>query len=97
MSKPAVLSADDLAAGLEELEGWEEQDGALHRSLTFRDFSEAFGFMTRVALIAEKMDHHPDWSNSWNTVDISIASHDAGGITAQCLELATRINALEHR
>lgn len=97
MSRPAVLRADDLAAALEELDGWEEHDGALHRELTFADFSEAFGFMTRVALVAEKMDHHPDWSNSWNKVGISIASHDAGGITAQCLELATRINALEHR
>ena len=94
MSKPAVLRGDDLAAALENLEGWDEQDGALHRGLTFADFSEAFGFMARVALIAEKMDHHPDWSNSWNKVDLAISSHDAGGITQQCIDFATKVNAL---
>ena len=94
MSRPAVLSADDLTAALAHLDGWEERDGALQRDLTFADFSEAFAFMVRVALVAEKMDHHPDWSNSWNKVHIAISSHDAGGITAQCTELATRVNAL---
>ena len=74
--------------------GWEVVDGKLHRELQFADFSEAFGFMARVALVAEKMDHHPDWSNSWNTVTIDIVSHAEGGITDQCVELATRINGL---
>ncbi len=94
MSKPAVLTGDEVAAALESLGGWEQRDGALHRELTFGDFSEAFAFMTRVALIAEKMDHHPDWSNSWNKVDMAIASHDAGGVTAQCVEFATKVDAL---
>ncbi len=94
MSRAAVLDGAELAAALEALEGWHEQGGALHRTLTFADFSEAFGFMTRVALVAEKMDHHPDWSNSWNKVEIAITSHDAGGVTAQCIELATKVNAL---
>ena len=63
-------------------------DGKLHRELKFANFSEAFGFMARVALLAEKADHHPDWSNSWNTVVIDLVSHDAGGITDRDRELA---------
>ena len=73
-------------------EGWTVVDGKLHRELEFADFREAFAFMTAVALTAEKMDHHPDWSNSWNKVVIDIVSHAEGGITDQCVELATRIN-----
>jgi 4a-hydroxytetrahydrobiopterin dehydratase len=74
--------------------GWQVVEGRLHREFTFADFSEAFGFMTRVALVAEKLDHHPDWSNSWNKVVIDIVSHAAGGITDQCFELAGRITAV---
>ena len=75
-------------------DGWDVVDGKLHRELQFADFSEAFGFMARVALVAEKMDHHPDWSNSWNTVTIDLVSHAKGGITDQCVELAEKINGL---
>lgn len=75
-------------------EGWEVVDGRLHRELTFADFSEAFGFMTRVALAAEKADHHPDWSNSWNTVTIDLVSHDAGGLTERDVALAEAIGDL---
>lgn len=74
--------------------GWEVVDGKLHRELTFDDFSAAFAFMTRVALAAEKADHHPDWSNSWNTVVIDLVSHDADGLTDRDVSLAERINAL---
>lgn len=74
-------------------EGWSIVDGKLHRELTFADFSEAFGFMTRVALAAEKLDHHPDWSNSWNTVTIDIVNHAAGGLTEKCRELAEAVNS----
>lgn len=74
--------------------GWAEVGGKLHRELTFADFNEAFGFMARVALVAEKADHHPDWSNSWNTVTIDLVSHDAGGITDRDRDLAGRINEL---
>jgi 4a-hydroxytetrahydrobiopterin dehydratase len=73
--------------------GWEIVDGKLHRELTFVNFSEAFAFMTRVALAAEKLDHHPDWSNSWNKVTIDIVSHDEGGITERCIALAEAANA----
>ena len=85
-------------AGIQEhlgrLDGWTVVDGKLHKQLVFADFVAAFGFMTRVALVAEKMDHHPDWSNSWNTVTLDIASHSAGGITATCAELAAAADRL---
>ena len=74
--------------------GWEVVDGKLHRELTLADFSEAFAFMTRVALLAEKAEHHPDWSNSWNTVVIDLVSHDAGGLTERDAALAEAINAV---
>jgi 4a-hydroxytetrahydrobiopterin dehydratase len=73
-------------------DGWSVVDGKLHRQLTFGDFGEAFAFMTRVALAAEKLDHHPDWSNSYNTVTIDIVSHDKGGITDKCIALAKAAN-----
>ncbi|HEY5155121.1 MAG TPA: 4a-hydroxytetrahydrobiopterin dehydratase [Acidimicrobiales bacterium] len=77
-----------------DVAGWDVVDDKLHRTFELSDFSEAFGFMARVALIAEKLNHHPDWSNSWNTVDISIVSHDEGGISELCVDFATRVNRL---
>lgn len=77
-----------------DVPGWTVVDDRLHRELTFADFSEAFAFMTRVALVAEKLNHHPDWSNSWNRVVIDITSHDQGGITDLCVEFAARVNRL---
>jgi 4a-hydroxytetrahydrobiopterin dehydratase len=74
--------------------GWAIVDERLHRELTFADFSQAFAFMTRVALAAEQLDHHPDWSNSWNRVVIDITNHAAGGLSERCVELATRINGI---
>ena len=71
---------------------WDVVDGKLHREFAFADFREAFSFMTAVALEAEKLDHHPDWSNSWNTVVVDIVNHSAGGITDRCRELAGRID-----
>lgn len=73
--------------------GWEVVDGRLHRDLEFPGFADAFSFMTRVAFAAEKLDHHPDWSNSWNRVTIDIVDHAAGGITEKCTELAEEVNA----
>lgn len=86
------LSQDQIETRLAEIPGWELAEGKLHRELKFRNFVEAFGFMAKVALAAEKLDHHPDWSNSWNRVVIDIASHSAGGITEQCFELAAAVN-----
>jgi 4a-hydroxytetrahydrobiopterin dehydratase len=75
-------------------EPWTTVDGRLHRSFQFADFSEAWAFMSRVALLAERHDHHPDWSNSWNRVVIDLVSHDAGGITDRDHALAAAIDAL---
>jgi len=77
-----------------QVPGWTVADGRMRREFAFADFSEAFGFMTRVALIAEKLDHHPEWTNSWNRVTIEITSHDKGGVTQLCVEFAGRVNRL---
>jgi 4a-hydroxytetrahydrobiopterin dehydratase len=76
--------------------GWTLEDGgkALGRSFTFKDFSEAFGFLTRAALHAEKMDHHPEFTNVWNRDDFRLTSHDAGGVTERDVKLAQAINGL---
>ena len=74
--------------------GWVIAEGKLHRELQFKDFSEAWAFMARVALAAEKADHHPDWSNSWNKVTIELVSHDKGEITDRDRSMADTINSL---
>ena len=76
-------------------EAWQEVDGAIYKKFVFTDFSEAFAFMTRVAVIAEAQNHHPDWSNSWNTVEISLRSHDKGAVTKRDHELANAIDELQ--
>jgi 4a-hydroxytetrahydrobiopterin dehydratase len=78
------------------LPGWSLVSGrdAIERSFQFRDFSEAWGFMNRVALLAESQNHHPEWSNVWNRVRIELSTHDAGGLTANDVKLAQAINAL---
>lgn len=85
-----------VASALEELPGWElAADGrSIRRVFTFRNFSEAFAFMTRVALAAEKMDHHPDWSNVYKTVDVTLNTHDAGGLTDLDMTLARKMNKI---
>ena len=70
------------------------QAAAIMATLKFRDFSEAFAFMTRVALLAEKLDHHPEWTNVYSRVEIVLTTHDAGGVTAKDIELATLIDKL---
>ena len=77
-------------------EGWSIEEGgkALTRTLTFKDFSEAFAFLTRVAMYAEKVDHHPEFTNVWNRVDFRLTSHDAGGVTERDIKLAQAINRL---
>jgi 4a-hydroxytetrahydrobiopterin dehydratase len=75
-------------------EGWELIDGRLRRELKFANFSEAFGFMTRCALVAEKMDHHPNWSNVYNRVSIELYSHDVGAVTERDVAFAVAVDAL---
>lgn len=91
-----TLSDDERAEALRGLAGWHYDPAAkaLRRSLLFADFAEAFAFMTRVALAAEKADHHPDWSNVWNRVDIALSTHSEGGVTARDVELAAAIDRL---
>ena len=92
------LAPEARAAALAELgaSGWREAEGrdAIERSFRFADFSAAFAFMTRVALLAERMDHHPDWSNAYGRVTIALTSHDAGGVTERDVAMARAIDAL---
>jgi 4a-hydroxytetrahydrobiopterin dehydratase len=88
------LSAASLEKKLEELADWDISQQKLYRRFVFDNFVEAFGFMSRVALLAESMDHHPDWSNVYNRVDIYLTTHDAGGISERDFILAARINKL---
>lgn len=90
------LKPEDRAAGLKDLAGWHLCDDreAISKSFKFRDFREAFGFMTQVAITAEKMNHHPEWSNVYRTVDIVLSTHDVGGLSALDLKLAAEIDRL---
>jgi 4a-hydroxytetrahydrobiopterin dehydratase len=94
MTRPARLTDAEIAIRLAALPGWSLANGKLRRELNFKDFSEAFGFMARAALVAEKMDHHPDWSNVYSRVTVELSTHDAGGITALDFELAEAMNGL---
>ena len=89
-----LLSAETVAELPQTVPGWQVQAGRLHRELCFADFVAAFGFMAQVALVAEALGHHPDWSNSWNRVVIDLTSHDLGGLCDLDLELAQRINQI---
>ena len=76
---------------------WEEINNQLVKKFEFRNFSEAFGFMTRIALVAEKMDHHPEWRNVYRTVEVTLSTHDAGGVTQKDVELAVLLEGLAKR
>ncbi len=90
------LSEEARKAALQELTGWTETPGreAIARTFVFKDFNEAFGFMTRAALVAEKRDHHPEWRNVYKTVEVVLATHDAGGVTALDIGLAKAMNGI---
>ena len=88
------LSPDEVSRLVESLDGWELDGVSLRRQLVFASFVEAFGFMAQVALVAERLDHHPNWSNVYNRVDIAITTHDAGGLTALDFEFVRRIDAI---
>jgi 4a-hydroxytetrahydrobiopterin dehydratase len=90
------LSAEARQSALKGLAGWSEAAGgnAIARKFTFKDFNEAFGFMSRVALVAEKNDHHPEWRNVYRTVEVELSTHDAGGVTARDIDLAKAMNAI---
>jgi 4a-hydroxytetrahydrobiopterin dehydratase len=92
----AKLTAAARAAALAKLKGWSEVSGrdAIAKKFVFKDFNEAFGFMSRVALVAEKMDHHPEWSNVYKTVDVTLSTHDAGGVTELDVKLAETMDKI---
>lgn len=90
------LTTAERATALHELSGWSEVDGrdAIGRTFSFKDFNEAFGFMARAALIAEKNDHHPEWRNVYKTVEVVLTTHDADGVTALDVDLARAMNKI---
>lgn len=88
------LDAGEVSKRLAEIAGWTVQDGKLHREYRFADFVEAFGFMASAALVAERMNHHPEWFNVWSTVRVDLNTHDAGGITAKDFELAAAMERI---
>jgi 4a-hydroxytetrahydrobiopterin dehydratase len=97
MTRPSRLDDAEVARRLQERPGWTVQAGKLHRELAFRDFVEAFAFMTAAALKAEAMNHHPEWRNVWNRVTVDLVTHDAGGITSLDFELAAAMDRLAAR
>ncbi|HEY6138537.1 MAG TPA: 4a-hydroxytetrahydrobiopterin dehydratase [Thermoanaerobaculia bacterium] len=88
---------NDIDNRLQSLPGWHLRDNAIERELRFRDFVEAFGFMTAVALSAERMNHHPEWSNVYNRVTIRLTTHDTGGVSERDFALAAEIDRLYRR
>jgi 4a-hydroxytetrahydrobiopterin dehydratase len=92
----AKLTPEARTAALARLAGWKEASGrdAITRTFVFSDFNAAFGFMTRAALVAEKMDHHPEWSNVYKTVQVTLSTHDAGGLTALDVTLAEAMDRI---
>ncbi|MDH3626891.1 MAG: 4a-hydroxytetrahydrobiopterin dehydratase [Acidobacteriota bacterium] len=94
MTRPARIPDGDVAERLSELEGWNVEGGQLVRQFTFKDFVAAFSFMTAMALVAEKLDHHPDWSNVYNRVTIRLHTHDVGGLTELDFQFAAHASDL---
>lgn len=92
--RPKKLGEAEVKAALANLEGWTLEQGKLHREYKFADFVEAFGFMASAALVAESMNHHPEWFNVYHTVKVDLTTHDAGGITALDVEMAQRFEKL---
>ena len=92
----AKLEGAARAAALKELAGWKEVAGrdAINKSFKFKDFNEAWGFMTRIALLAEQMDHHPEWSNVYNRVEITLSTHDCNGLSERDIKLARAIGKI---
>ena len=97
MERREPLSAQTLEHELKDLAGWQVSGGKLRRTYRFRDFIEAWGFMSSAALVVQQMDHHPEWSNVYGTVVVELVTHDAGGITARDVELARRMEAIAAR
>lgn len=94
MARPVKLTAKEIEESLRKLEGWTVSEGKLNKTFQFKDFIEAWGFMSRAALIAQSMDHHPEWFNVYGTVRVDLNTHDAEGITRLDVELARKMNEI---
>ncbi len=88
------LSETEIQEKLKDIDGWEYQDNAIHTTFEFKDFKDAFSVMTRIAFEAELQNHHPDWSNVYKTLQISLSTHDAGGVTDKDFKLAKTIEEI---
>jgi 4a-hydroxytetrahydrobiopterin dehydratase len=97
MTRNGKLTETEIEGALAGLPGWSLESGKLHRVYRFRDFVEAWGFMSQAALVVQQMDHHPEWSNVYHTVTVDLVTHDAGGVSARDVALATRMEALAAR
>lgn len=93
-TRPTALDDESLRTMMVQLPGWSLAGGKLYREFRFGDFNAAFGFMTRAALEAERLDHHPEWSNVWNRVAVHLVTHDAHGVTTLDVALAKRMNEI---
>jgi 4a-hydroxytetrahydrobiopterin dehydratase len=93
-NRPERLIETEIEQALERIPGWTVRDDKLHREFRFRNFNQAFGFMTRAALYSETMNHHPEWSNVYATVVVDLVTHSAGGITNLDFDLAKKMNAI---
>ena len=94
MARPTKLSESEIAEALTDLPGWSGAEGKLHREFRFADFVEAWGFMSSAALVAEQMNHHPEWRNVYSRVVVDLTTHDADGITSLDVTLAARMNEI---
>jgi 4a-hydroxytetrahydrobiopterin dehydratase len=94
MTRQGKLGPDEITTRLGGLDGWRVESGKLHKDFRFHDFVEAFGFMCRAALVAESMNHHPEWFNVYNRVAVDLATHDVGGLSERDFELAERMDRL---
>ena len=94
MTRPKKLSAEEVSLALSKRADWVLREEKLYREFEFADFSEAFGFMARCALVAESLDHHPEWCNVYNRVEVQLTTHDAGGLTSLDFELAEKMDTI---
>lgn len=88
------LKKDEIEKALKNLDGWEYNENAIYTTIEFKDFKEAFSAMTRIAFEAEAQQHHPEWTNVYNNLEINLSTHDAGGVTQKDIEMATTIETL---
>jgi 4a-hydroxytetrahydrobiopterin dehydratase len=92
--RPKAYTPEEIKTEFQNLKGWTLNEKSISKEMTFKNFVQAFGFMTQVALEAEKLDHHPDWKNGYNKVSINLSTHDAGGLTELDFKLAKKIDKI---